>query len=224
MFAHRGARADARENTLEAFALARSLGATGLETDVWLTADGEVVLDHDGVHRRWPRRLIADVERTRLGSHIPTLDEFYREVGTDLPLSIDVKETAAFETLLSVARLHGAAANLWVCHRDLDMLVEWRAFAPEIHLVNSTRLADMPAGPERRAADLAQEGIEAVNLRRDEWSGGLTTLFHRFGVRAFGWDAQHVHQLSSLVDMGIDAVYCDHVDRMVRTVASFDQD
>ena len=48
-FAHRGARAHAPENTLEAFALALRLGATGLETDAWLTADGQVVLDHDGV-------------------------------------------------------------------------------------------------------------------------------------------------------------------------------
>ena len=50
-FAHRGARAHAPENTLEAFALALRLGATGLESDAWLTADGEVVLDHDGVVR-----------------------------------------------------------------------------------------------------------------------------------------------------------------------------
>ena len=47
-FAHRGARAHAPENTLEAFRLALRLGATGLESDVWLTADGVAVLDHDG--------------------------------------------------------------------------------------------------------------------------------------------------------------------------------
>ena len=48
-FAHRGARAHAPENTIEAFTLALRLGATGLESDVWSTADGEAVLDHDGV-------------------------------------------------------------------------------------------------------------------------------------------------------------------------------
>ena len=49
IFGHRGARAHAPENTLESFALALRLGATGLESDVWLTADGVPVLDHDGV-------------------------------------------------------------------------------------------------------------------------------------------------------------------------------
>ena len=49
LFAHRGARAHAPENTLEAFTLGLRLGANGLESDVWLTADGQAVLDHDGL-------------------------------------------------------------------------------------------------------------------------------------------------------------------------------
>ena len=48
LFAHRGGRAHAPENTLEAFALALRLGATGLESDVWCSADGVPVLHHDG--------------------------------------------------------------------------------------------------------------------------------------------------------------------------------
>ena len=55
-FAHRGGRAHAPENTLEAFVLARRLGAPGLESDVWATSDGVAVLDHDGLVRAGPRR------------------------------------------------------------------------------------------------------------------------------------------------------------------------
>ncbi|MCU1376632.1 MAG: putative phosphodiesterase, partial [Actinomycetia bacterium] len=63
-FAHRGARAHAPENTLAAFTLATRLGATGLESDVWLTADGVAVLDHDGVVRHGLRRRpIATMDR-----------------------------------------------------------------------------------------------------------------------------------------------------------------
>jgi glycerophosphoryl diester phosphodiesterase len=72
-FGHRGARAHAPENTIESFTLALRLGATGLESDVWRTADGEVVLDHDGVVRSGlRRRSIADVLRAELPPHIPT--------------------------------------------------------------------------------------------------------------------------------------------------------
>ena len=76
-FAHRGARAHARENTIEAFALGLRLGATGLESDVWLTADGVPVLDHDGVvqARPAPAGRSATLARADLPAHIPTLAE-----------------------------------------------------------------------------------------------------------------------------------------------------
>ena len=45
--------------------------------------------------------------------------------------------------------------------------------------------------------------------------GGLVTLVHRFKLLAFGWDAQHDRILDGLLRMGIDGLYCDHVDRMV---------
>jgi hypothetical protein len=44
-------------------------------------------------------------------------------------------------------------------------------------------------------------------------------LYHRFGVRAWGWDAQHVRVLDGLFDMGIDALFSDHVDRMADALA-----
>src|SRR5436309_9667591 len=104
-FAHRGARAHAAENTIASFQLALRLGATGLESDVWLTADGVAVLDHDGVAKvGLRRRSIGDVERSALPGHIPTLEELYRECGTDFDLSLDVKDPAATPTVLAVAR------------------------------------------------------------------------------------------------------------------------
>lgn len=215
LFAHRGAKAHARENTIEAFELAVRLGATGLETDAWITADGQVVLDHDGLHRRLPRRRIADQPHDRLRAHIPTLAELYAAVGTELPLSVDIKDPAVFEPLVAVARAHDAADRLWVCHPDLDRLVAWRDLAPDVRLVNSTALDRLPVSAERRAAELAAARIEAINLRQGEWTGGLTTLFHRFGVLCFGWDAQHERQIATLIDGGIDAVYADFVDRLV---------
>ena len=77
----------------------------------------------------------------------------------------------------------------------------------------------MADGPEQRAAALAAAGIDAVNLHHRDWTGGLTALFHRFEVLCFGWDAQHGRILDGLLDAGIDAVYCDHVDRMVDALA-----
>ena len=67
-FGHRGARAHAPENTLAGFELALRLGATGLESDVWITADGIAVLDHDGVVKRslGRKRPIGEMTRAAL--------------------------------------------------------------------------------------------------------------------------------------------------------------
>ena len=222
-FAHRGARAHAPENTLEAFTLALRLGATGLESDVWITADAEPVLDHDGVAGgRLRRRPIRTVDRADLPPHVPTLAELYAACGTGYELSLDVKDPAAADRVVEVARDAGpeAVANLWLCYPRWEQLAEWRPRYPDVHLVDSTRLDRIREGPERRAATLAARGIDAVNMHHLDWTGGLTTLFHRFEVLAFGWDAQTPRVIGELIDLGIDAVYSDHVDRLVDGVAA----
>lgn len=217
-FAHRGARAQAPENTIESFSLGLRLGATGLETDAWVTADGQVVLDHDGVvGSKLRRRAISSVNRADLPGHVPTIEELYAECGTDYQLSVDVKDPAAAPGLVAAARAAGGSApeRLWLCHHDWELVATWRRPYADVRLVDSTWLKRMHPGPERRAAQLSAAGIDAVNLHRSEWSGGLTALFHRFGVLTFGWDCQFERHLDDVLDHGCDAVYSDHVDRMV---------
>ncbi len=223
-FAHRGARAHAPENTIEAFALARKLGADGLESDVWLTSDGVAVLDHDGVVKVGLRRKpIATITRAQLPSWIPTLEDLYATCGTDFELSLDVKDDDAAAATITVARAAGPGvlSRLWLCHPDWELVRTWRRLADDVRLVDSTRLRRIKGGAERRAADLADAGIDAVNLHHSDWNLGLATLFHRFERYCFGWDAQFERVLTQLLRYGLDGVYSDHVDRMVDALGEF---
>ena len=220
-FAHRGARAHAPENTIEAFQLARKLGATGLESDVWLTADGVPVLDHDGVVRSGLRRKpIGSVDRADLPSWIPTLEELYAACGTEFELSLDVKDPAAAGPTIAVARAAGADVlpRLWLCHPDWELVATWRTLADDVRLVDSTRANKIKGGTERRAADLTNAGIDAINLHHSDWNLGLATLFHRFERYCFGWDAQFERVILALLRYGLDGVFSDHVDRMVDAI------
>ena len=86
-FAHRGARAHAPDNTVEAFQLALRLGATGLESDVWLSADGHAILDHDGVVGGRLRKVpIGRLDRGDVPAHMPSLADLYDACGTDFHL------------------------------------------------------------------------------------------------------------------------------------------
>jgi len=225
-FGHRGARAQAPDNTLEGFRLALDLGATGLESDVWLSADGVPVLDHDGlVKGGLRRRPISAVARADLPAHIPTLADLYAHCGTEFQLSLDVKDATAARPVVDVARAAGGGApgRLWLCHADWLLLASWRELGDDIHLVDSTRLKRIKEGPERRAASLAEVGIDAINLHQSDWTGGLTTLFHRFERYCFGWDAQFERIIIALLGMGIDGIHSDHVDRLVAVLREFER-
>lgn len=91
VIAHRGASGVAPENTLAAFRLAWSLGADGIEMDVHLSADGQVLVHHDVSTQRcagvdwvvseYPAAKLQELDVGRwkgpqfAGERIPTLDD-----------------------------------------------------------------------------------------------------------------------------------------------------
>jgi glycerophosphoryl diester phosphodiesterase len=221
-FAHRGARLVEPENTIPAFRAALDQGASGLETDVWLSVDGEVVCAHDPVVTKGlRRRKISSATAEELATYgIPRIADVYRELGSAYECSVDVKTAAAAVGLVEVARAHDALERLWVCSPDVALLRSLRD-EKRVRLVHSERRTAIRAPLERHAFELAAAGIDAMNLHHTEWSAGLVSLFHRFEVKAFAWDTQEVRQLRAVLAMGIDAVYCDRPDRMVATVSEW---
>ena len=204
---------------MAAFRLAVKLGATGFESDVWLTNDGVAVLDHDGwVGPRWRRRPIADTVCTALPKHIPTLAELADLAQVhQLALSLDIKDVAAYDV---VARtLADVSSDLvgrsFICCEDFALLQTIAPRLRSLQLIDSSRLASMKTGPERRLADLSNLGVVGLNMHHTDWNGGLVTLAHRFNRLAFAWDAQFEYQLTTTLLMGIDGLYSDWVDRMV---------
>ena len=119
-FAHRGARLEEPENTIPAFETALRAGVTGLETDVWLAADGEVVCAHDPVVRKGRRRRrISESSAAELAElSVPRLADVYEQLGTSFELSVDVKSDDAAGALVrgeecgAVVTGHGASG--WV--------------------------------------------------------------------------------------------------------------
>jgi glycerophosphoryl diester phosphodiesterase len=222
-FAHRGGRADAPENTLAAFRRALEVGATGLESDARLAADGDVVLVHGPTIRTGLRRVkVRDLPAPRLADlGVPRLADLYAELGADYELSLDLKEPDLAGPILAVARDAGAVDRLWLCARDLPDLAAARRADPDVRLVHSMGRRAYGDALEGHASTLAKAGIAALNLREAEWSLGLVTLAHRFGLLAFAWDAQEYRRMRAVLEMGVDAIYSDHVERMVAAVGEW---
>jgi glycerophosphoryl diester phosphodiesterase len=218
-FAHRGGRAERPENTIGAFERALEVGATGLESDVWVTDDGVAVLDHDGVVGPiWRRRAMATTQRSALPPHVPSLGELYDKCGTDFELSLDVKDPAALGPTLELSGRLGATSRLWLCHHDWRQMAGWKRITADAHLVESTRMAWIPEGLATRCAALREAGIDALNLHRVEWDASGVDAVHESGVLAFAWDAQTEQDIRRLVDLGIDGIYSDHVERLMTVI------
>jgi glycerophosphoryl diester phosphodiesterase len=107
IFAHRGARAVAPENTLPAFAAALEMRADGIELDVHRTADGHLVVIHDFAVDKTTdgtgmvaQMTLAKLLRLDAGSHfapefhgtrIPTLEAVLDLVGNRCRINVEVK-------------------------------------------------------------------------------------------------------------------------------------
>jgi glycerophosphoryl diester phosphodiesterase len=213
-FAHRGG-GQGPNNALETFAAALALGARGLETDAWLSLDGKIILDHDGLADPSSRQPIADVARDQLPTHMATLDELYERCGTDFTLAVDVKTTPVASALVTTARRYGAQSNLWVVMPETS--------ARELAALDSGHRAitirgEVLRSPRRRRAALtaaAEIHVEAINARWMWWNRSIVAQVHALGMKAFGYDAQHAFSLNRSVRLGLDGVFSDHVDRML---------
>jgi glycerophosphoryl diester phosphodiesterase len=99
-FAHRGLHAgfEVPENSIAACEAAIRIGA-GIECDLRLTADGQIILFHDPDANRLcgsplaiERSRWTDVSALRIGAHcVPTLEQLLDLVGDTVPLLLEVK-------------------------------------------------------------------------------------------------------------------------------------
>jgi glycerophosphoryl diester phosphodiesterase len=215
-FAHRGG-SHGPENAIATFADAVALGARGVETDAWLTQDGIVVLDHDGVAGRSGRQPISEIRRGELPAHMATLTDLYQTLGGELDLAIDVKSAAIAEAVLAVAKRHDAAGRLWLFAPSPADLADLDSGQRAVTVRGNVMRSSQRATALERARDA---GIEAINARWMWWNRALVAEVHEMGMLAFGYDAQRRASLDRSLAIGIDGVFSDHVERMVAAIAA----
>jgi glycerophosphoryl diester phosphodiesterase len=140
VFAHRGARRVAPENTLPAFAAALALGADGIELDVQRSADGELVVIHDFTVEKTTNgqgsvahMTLAELSALDAGGHfspafqgtrIPRLVEVLDLVGDRCRINLEIKSADPYADDAS------AAVAALIRARDLYAQVIVSSFNP----------------------------------------------------------------------------------------------
>jgi len=228
VFAHRGGRKHAPENTVAAFRRAIARGATGIETDAFLTRDGVVVLTHDAlVHRpRRRARPVGELDRAQLPTSVPTLDDLLDVADPGLPLFIDVKDLAALPVIAEVVsrRRPDGDLRLWLAHAgfresDWRVVAGWADAVPGVHLVDSTSVTRMAGDPDGYLARLADTPISWLNLPIREWTPELVVLARRHGLHTMAFRVHRAGRARRALRLGLDAVHGDDVDVLLDVLA-----
>ena len=210
-FAHRGLHTNgAPENSLPAFAAALTLGC-GIECDLRLTADNEIVVFHDAdTPRLCGRRLViggstlAQLAGLRLGGQsIPTLGELLRLVDGRVPLLLEVKVAGDLRRWLPALKgeLNSYTGGFGIMSFDPRLVRLLKAGLPTV-LRGLVVAGNLPAWRRRLHLLLAGPQFVAVQTSAAE-QGWLAELRRRMPV--YSWTVRTSAQRRQLADC-VDAL------------------
>jgi glycerophosphoryl diester phosphodiesterase len=222
---HRGAMAYAPENTLASFREARRRGATWVEIDVKLTADGVPIVMHDASLKRTTGvdRLVAETPRAELPADVPTLEQAiacFRELG--LGCNVEIKpcegreaETARV-TVETLRRSWPAAlpAPLLSSFKDVSLQAA-KAAAPEF--ARALLAEELDEDWLKRAQRV---GAAGMNVGRRKLTAAGAVAIKRAGYALSVWTVDDPDEARALIGMGADCIITDRPDVILRALAA----
>lgn len=228
--AHRGGSLDGIENTLASFARAVELGYTHLETDVRLTADGELIAFHDSRLGRVAgtgglvRELTwAQLSAVRIGGRepVPRFVEVLKAF-PDARLVVDPKCDDAVEPLIDVLRTHDAVDRVCVGSFSDDRLRRMRAAFGDALCTSMgpgellrLRLAAWRLLPGYRVP----AGVRCVQMPVRYGPVPLAEprcirFAHERGLQVHVWTINDPATMRVLLDLGVDGIITDAIEEL----------
>jgi glycerophosphoryl diester phosphodiesterase len=213
IIAHRGASADAPENSLEAFRLARQLGADGVELDVHASVDGVPVVHHDAVINDIPiaSATVDEIRRmqTPSGQPIPTLAEAL-ETLMDMAVFVEVKNFPREwdDALFAVLDNGPAPSNYQIHSFDHRIIVRLRAERDDFGY--GVLAASYPISPLHA---IREAGAIVLWQNESMIDRALVGAAHAEGYDVYAWTVDEERRMRELAEFGVDAICTNRPDR-----------
>ncbi len=213
VFAHRGCTEGFEENTLEAFAEARRLGADGVELDVRLTADGALAVHHDA---EIPGRgFIHELDVADLPSHVPLLADALG-VCEGMMVNVEIKNSPhdpGHDPSEAVAALTAQAIE------DAGWSDRVLVSSFQVSTLRAVQAADsrLPLGalwpivnpPADGVGEAVEAGFRAVHPFLTLVDPDLVARAHAAGLAVNVWTVNNPDDLTRLVALDVDTVITD---------------
>lgn len=221
VIAHRGASADAPENTFAAFDLALEQGADWIETDLHLSRDGVAVVVHDadlarlGGRGRVLEHHYADLRALDAGAgeRIPNVDELLDRLGsaTFWNLELKIGPDGAYPGLEDVVwravSQRGLEERVLFSSFDRGVLFRLRRLAPRAKLgvLCASRAGWVGLYSARIFARMLR--AEALHPARSLVSESRVRRAHRQGLSVYPYTADDPVEWARLVGAGVDGIF-----------------
>jgi glycerophosphoryl diester phosphodiesterase len=250
LFAHRGASAEAPENTLPAFTRAVEHGVPYLELDCHATRDGEIVVLHDAELERTtdghgPVSALSFAELERLdagyrfspdgvtfpfrgsGVRVPRFEEVLKAFpGARLNLEVKQAEPAIAERVVRMVQRANAARRVLLAAAEEPILAEIAALDPGTALGASIVdiIEFVKATAEGRLAS-HEPRCHALQVPPDAFGRPLVTrelvdAAHARGLFVHVWTINEAAEMQRLIALGVDGIMSDDPRLLRRTLGA----
>lgn len=212
LLGHRGARAYAPENTLDAFEVALEHGCDGFEFDVRRTADERALICHDPEVQRVPvaDNRYFDLARLAPGP-MPCLEDVFRRYAARAYLDIELKVPGLDEAVLAALRAHPPQKGYVVS-----------SFLPDVLRSLHARATDVPLGficDSLRYLPLWRELPVAVVIPQYGLvDDRLVADAHGAGKQLFVWTVNREGEMRRMAELGVDGIISDDTRLLCRAL------
>ena len=238
IFAHRGASAHAPENTIAAFELALAQRADGIELDVKLTSDGQVIVHHDPTVNRTTNgqgRLkdmsLAELKKLDAGASfsnqfrgekIPSLDEVFEAVGRRTFINIELTNyntpgDELVETVCMLVKKHQLQKHVMFSSFFAGNLSKARSYLPDVPrgLLALTGIL----GAWARSFGFVFGKYQALHPYLKDMTQQEVLRVHRLKRRVHVWTVNAEEDMRRLFGWGVDAIFTDDPQRAFKVRA-----
>lgn len=230
VWAHRGASAYAPENTIPAFEKAIQMGANGIELDVHMSLDGELIVIHDETVDRTSNGTgaIADMTLEQLkeldfsngfleyeGTRIPTLQEVYELFkSTTLALNVEIKcdivmYWGIWDKLIALEREMHLQGRILYSSFNHDVLPYIRALDPSANI--GLLYSGSPKQPWQDAIRMRANAVHP-NYKSIFRQPDMIRKCHDSGIAIHTWTVNDPAAMLSLAKSGVEALITNKPD------------
>jgi glycerophosphoryl diester phosphodiesterase len=229
---HRGAAGEAPENTLASFQLALTQGADGIELDIHLSKDGEIIVCHDPTIDRTTNGsgYIVEMDAEEIkrydaggwfskqygGESIPTLAEVFDLVPEHIMINIEIKyayqghlETKLLEFLAARHRIE----NIVISSFDHKCLQRIKKAAPELKvgLLYAANLADHAGYANQLGADVYSIHPHYQLIEKADVLNAKSA-----GFQIYPYTVNLENDYRNMLDFGVSGIITDFPARLVQ--------